>query len=111
MVTDLTQLSGQQIELSLIHFADILSRMEIWNLQKRYYDPRKDHLEKKYHSVYGGVSIKPKMTRLYKEFQKLEEINEDFEYLLWIAYPDDLDAHPCGITFTKAGQNIFVDIH
>lgn len=109
MVTDLTQLSGQQIELSLIHFADILSRMEIWNLQKRYYDPRKEH-EEEYHSVFGSVALRPRMIRLYKELQKLDEVNKDFEYMLWIAHPNE-DERPYGITFTKHQNTVLVDIH
>jgi len=111
MVTDLTQLSGQQIELPIIHFADILSHKEIWNLQTRYYDPDMDHTAKEYHPIYGGVAKRPNMIRLYKELQKLKEVNEHFEYMLWISDVNDEDERAYGLTFSKQGQMVLIDIH
>lgn len=111
MVTDLTQLSGQQIELTLTHFADILSRMEIWSLQTRYYDPKMDHATKEYHPIYGGVVKQPNMIRLYKELQKLKEVNERFEYMLGIGDVIDVGERAYGLTFSKQGQTVLIDIH
>lgn len=111
MVINIFDLSGQQVVLPIVHFADILSRLEIWNLQKRYYDPIKDHYQKEYIEPFAGVVIKPKMTQVYKVLHTLKEVNEDFEYMLWLSSPDDEDERGYGVTFSKQGQTVLIDIH
>ena len=111
MVTKLTEQTGRQIEMSLIQFADALSHLEFWNLQKRFYSPMKDYCATEFIMPFHRVTIKPKMTRVYKELLKLEDINEEFEYKLWIAETDDVDAVAHPITFTKDANIITVETY
>ena len=106
--TNILNAKAGQYEMSIFDFASMLSHLDVGGLCKRYYGGHK------FESVIGNELIdfcpQRKMTWIYKELIKLEEVNELFEYGISITNPLDIDDWN-SITFTKQGNKIVLEVY
>lgn len=106
-MVNLFDLQGQQFELDIFHFADLLSRLEVWGLRHRYYESGLMDAVKPGTELLVGLSIKRPMIKIYKQLLKLEFLNDKREYVICIANPDTCDEW-VSICFTRETPHIFL---
>lgn len=104
---NLFDLQGQQFELNIFHFADLLSRLEVWGLRHRYYESGLLNTVKPGTELLVGLSIKRPMIKFYKQLLKLEFLNDKREYVLNVCNPND-DEEILSIYFTRETPHIFL---
>lgn len=105
---NLLDLSGQQFELNIFHFADLLSRLEVWGLHHRYYESGLLDTVKPGTDILVGLSINKPMIKIYKQLLNLEFVNEKREYALFIANPNASEDEWASITFTRDSVHSFL---
>lgn len=105
---NLLDLSGKQFELSIFHFSDLLSRLEVWGLHHRYYESGLLEPVKTKTDILVDVSINKPMIKIYKQLNSLEYLNEKREYVLRIANPNSHEDGWVSICFTRETPHIFL---
>lgn len=105
---NLLDLSGQQFELNIFHFADLLSRLEVWGLHHRYYESGLLDTVKPGTDILVGLSINKPMIKIYKQLNTLEYLNGKREYVLSVANPNTIEDEWVTIYFTRETPHIFL---
>ena len=107
----LSELTGSQIEMTAIQFAEFISRHEVWNLCHSCYHTGKVTFPKRlWKHLMSGVAVQPKMTKVYKELMTLENINDKWEYAMGVGIPGNCEEW-INITFVREGNDFLVEFH
>jgi hypothetical protein len=106
--------AGEQVELTITEFAEALSKGTVYGLSVRYYEaPHSINLvlandaDHQYHKAEWN----PDAVKLAEYIRSLEEVNDDFEYI--IAYsPNQVEIEEyVSMSFTRQGDTVLVEIH
>ena len=114
MSIDLMNSVGQQIHMTITEFAEALSTGTVYGLVKRYYNASTYTnvvLESLSDYEYHRQVWKADPEQLAGYLQSLEEVNDEFEYI--IAYsPNQVEIEEyVSMSFTRQGDTILVEIH
>ena len=114
MSIDLMQSVGQQIHMTITEFAEALSKGTVYGLSVRYYEaPHSINLvlandaDHQYHKAEWN----PDAVKLAEYIRSLEEVNDDFEYIIDYS-PNQVEIEEyVSMSFTRQGDTVLVEIH
>lgn len=114
MAIDLMNSVGRQIHMTITEFAEALSRGTVYGLVKRYYNASNYTnvvLESLSDYEYHRQVWKADLEQLAGYLQSLEEVNDEFEYI--IAYsPNQVEIEEyVSMSFIRQGDTVLVEIH
>ena len=114
MSIDLMNSVGQQIHMTITEFAEALSKGTVYGLVKRYYNaPTYTNvvLESLSDYEYHRQVWKADPEQLAGYLQSLEEVNDEFEYIISYS-PNQIDIEEyVSMSFTRQGDTVLVEIH
>ena len=114
MSIDLMQSAGQQLDMTITEFAQALATGTVYGLAVRFYEAShftNSVLAEVSDHQYHKAEWNPDAVKLAEYIRSLEEVNDDFEYI--IAYsPNQVEIEEyVSMSFTRQGDTVLVEIH